>query len=111
MAKRRGDFVITVALDSPFLDGDQKFGLIDGPGNSAALFWDAVEAVRTAVEEQRKPVFVHCVSGRSRSVAVCVGAYRQLKRINLCEAYDQVIMKHDRSRIHPHISKILTAYD
>jgi len=110
-AKRRGEHVITVANDSPFEGGDQKFGLIDGPGNSVGLFWDAVEAVRLAVEQVRKPVFVHCVGGRSRSVAVCVGAYRQLKRINLCEAYDQVIMKHDKSRIHPHLSKLLTIHD
>ena len=82
-AKKRGEFVITVANDSPFLGGDAKFDLVDGPGNNAGVFWDAVEAVRMAVQDQRKPVFVHCVSGRSRSVAVCVGAYRQLKRIEL----------------------------
>jgi len=110
-AKKRGEYVITVASDSPFLGGDQKFALVDGPGNDISFFWEAVEAVRLAVEGQRKPVFVHCVSGRSRSVAICVGAYRQLKRINLCEAYDQVIMKHDSARIHPYLSKLLTAHD
>lgn len=111
MAKKRGLYVITVAHDSPFNGGDRKFALVDGPGNDVGCFWDAVEAVRTAVEQQRVPVFVHCHGGRSRSVAVCVGAYRQLKQINLSEAYDQVIEKHDRSRIHPYLSRILTAFD
>lgn len=109
-AKRNGTFfIVTVANDSPFV-GDAQFGLVDGPGNSVELFWEAVESVRELVREGQK-VFVHCVGGRSRSVAVCVAAYRQLKDINLCEAYDQVIEKHDRSRIHPHISKIITAHD
>lgn len=100
-------FIVTVANDSPFV-GNAQFGLIDGPGNSIDLFWEAVESVTELVKENRGPVLVHCVSGRSRSVAVCVAAYRQIQGINLCEAYDQVIAKHDRSRIHPHLSKIIT---
>lgn len=106
-AKRRGEFVITVANDSPFV-GDQQFNLVDGPGNPVPTFWDAVDAVVEAVENGRKPVFVHCVGGRSRSVAVCVAAYRKIKRIELCEAYDAVIAKHDRSRIHPYVAKLVT---
>lgn len=110
--KRNGRYYIITVANDPFpFQGDLVFPLVDGPGNNIGLFWDAVEAVREAVRTTGRPVLVHCHGGRSRSVAVCVGAYRQLKGINLCEAYDQVIDKHDRSRIHPYLAKLLTAYD
>lgn len=101
----RGFRVVTVAIDAPFR-GHHVFGLYDGPGNTQALFDEAVKAV-VELHRAGHQVVVHCVSGRSRSGAVAVRAIGSLRNIGLCEAYDLTAVKHDRLRIHPALSELL----
>lgn len=104
-AKRStGMYVITVAVDSPFI-GNEHFKFVDGPGNNLDEFRRAIGAI-TDSAKQRKTL-VHCHGGRSRSVALVVAAYSRLNNCNLCEAYDAVIALHDNTRIHPAISMML----
>lgn len=104
--KSRGYYIITVAIDSPFI-GDEHYGLVDGPGNDPQIFADAVEAVCRALRQQPKPVLVHCIAGRSRSASVVIAAVKKSTGRNLCEAIDLVFVKHDRTRIHPHMARLL----
>lgn len=100
-------YVITVATDSP-ITGHQMFHLVDGPGNDPAVFNAAVNAVvKAAQDENEKVILVHCVSGRSRSAAVCVAAIAKLNNISICEAYDRCIATDDKIRIHPAFGKLL----
>jgi len=105
----QGFYVITVAHDSGFV-GHQHFRLVDGPGNEASVFKEAVEAVCCAYRENKK-VLVHCVGGRSRSAAVIVAAATKLTGRPFCEVYDDLLRKHDGTgkgaRIHPYLSLLL----
>jgi len=104
-----GMYVITVAVDSPFV-GHAHFKLIDGPGNDAATFHAAVDAVCQAHRDGKK-VLVHCVGGRSRSAAVIVAAATILSCEPMCKIYDELLRKHDGpgtgARIHPHLSRFI----
>lgn len=104
--KSTGFYIITVAGDSPFI-GDEHFSLVDGPGNPPQVFADAVEAVVRAHRRQPKPVLVHCIAGRSRSASVVIAAVKKLTGRDICEAIDLVFVKHDRTRIHPHMARLL----
>jgi len=99
-------YVVTVATDSP-ITGHQMFHLVDGPGNDPEVFKMAVDAVVKAAQSDEKAVLVHCVSGRSRSAAVCVAAIAKLNNISICEAYDRCIATDDKIRIHPALGKLL----
>lgn len=52
-------------------------GLVDGPGNLAGVFWDAVQDLMR-FEEECPPVLLHCIAGISRSpcVLACTLALR-----------------------------------
>ncbi len=97
--------VVTVAHDSPFT-GIAKFGLIDGPGNAPELLNAAADHVCEAYEGGAT-VLVHCHGGRSRSAAVIVLALSKITGKSLCELYDLLANKHDKTRIHPHLSALL----
>jgi chemotaxis response regulator CheB len=100
-------YVVTVAVDSP-VTGHQKFSLVDGPGNDPEVFRLAVDVVvRAAQSAIESAILVHCVSGRSRSAAVCVAAIAKLNNISICEAYDRCIAIDDKIRIHPALGKLL----
>lgn len=98
--------IVTVAIDSPFV-GNEKFDLVDGPGNNPDVFKAAVNAV-VAAFGNKKPVLVHCVSGRSRSAAVIVAALSQTGARSICEAYDLLISRYDATRIHPALASLFT---
>ena len=101
-----GFYVVTVACDSPFV-GHRHFALVDGPGNSEITFRAAVDAVIEAYSCEKKNVLVHCISGRSRSAAVIVAAAVKLTNRSFCEIYDELLRKHDGTRIHPHLAVLL----
>lgn len=100
-------YVITVAHDSPFI-GNEKYDLVDGPGNSLKTFMDAVSAV-VASHKSGYPTMVHCHGGRSRSATVCVAAIHLLTGKSIFEAYEHVIARHDKTRIHPYLAEFLIA--
>lgn len=104
-ANERNKYIITVANDSPFI-GDEKFDLVDGPGNDINIFLNAVKATVSSYRYENK-VLVHCHGGRSRSGVVVVAAIMILMNKNMCEAYDLLANKYERTRIHPHLSKFL----
>ncbi len=111
-AFQHGFHIITVASDSEFI-GDDHFKLIDGPGNLASVFHDAVKATCTAYCDGKK-VLVHCIGGRSRSAAVIVAAATVITKRSLCDIYDELLRKHDGTgwgaRIHPCLSTLLLEY-
>lgn len=98
-------YVITVAGDSPFI-GNEHFKLNDGPGNPPGLLESAADSVHKAYSNGKK-ILIHCHGGRSRSAAVTVLSIMKILNKNLCEAYDLAKDKHDITRIHPYLSKIL----
>ena len=104
-----GFYVVTVAVDSPFV-GHKHFHLVDGPGNSQEVFSAAVDAVCDAHRSGKK-VLVHCVGGRSRSAAVLIAAATKLTNRPMCDLYDELLKRHDGpgygARIHPHLSVLL----
>ena len=101
-----GMFVSTVAIDAPFI-GNVHHKLVDGPGNNPSLLWEAIKEVVEKHQIEEENVLVHCVTGRSRSAAVIVGALMQLKEMNLCQAYDFMIAVNPSTRIHPFLSELL----
>lgn len=101
----QGFHVVTVAVDSPHT-GHEKFPLVDGPGNSSEVFQNAIKHVVAAYLRDQK-ILVHCVSGRSRSAAVIVGAIKELWQCSYDHAYDRLISQHDKTRIHPALGQLL----
>ncbi len=97
--------IVTVAHDSPFV-GNLHFKLVDGPGNDPEILRAAAESVSTAYKLGMR-VLVHCHGGRSRSGAVIVLVVMSILGTGLCEAYDLVANKHEITRIHPYLSKIM----
>lgn len=103
-----GNFYIITVANDPELNGigNEKFDLVDGPGNDIHVFLNAVKAVVSSYRYQNK-VLVHCHGGRSRSGAVVTAAIMMILNKNMCEAYDLLISKHIQTRIHPYLSKFL----
>lgn len=100
--------VVTVAFDSPHI-GHIKFDLIDGPGNTLDMFSAAVDHVHL-MHKVGKRILVHCHGGRSRSAAVVVAAMMKITGKNLCECYDLLHERNQRTRIHPHMSLLLLRF-
>lgn len=98
-ARNAGLYVVTVAVDSPFV-GDVKYDLVDGPGNDPMTFLAAVLHCVARLKEDR-PMLVHCVSGRSRAAAVICAALSEYLNIDFNEAYDIVKRARDEVGIHP----------
>lgn len=98
-ARNAGLYVVTVAVDSPFV-GDVKYDLVDGPGNNPAVFSAAVLHCVARLNEDR-PMLVHCVSGRSRAAAVICAALALRDRTSFNEAYTIVKAARDEVGIHP----------
>lgn len=108
-AKRCSDKgIITVAIDSEFI-GHEHYKLVDGPGNDPNLFYEAIDAVVRSAKV--RPTLVHCIAGRSRSAAVAVAAISDLLDIGVCSAYERLIKLHDRTRIHPALSRLLLSLE
>lgn len=98
-ARNAGLWVVTVAVDSPFV-GDAKYDLIDGPGNNPMTFLAAVQHCVARLNEDR-PMIVHCVSGRSRCAAVVCTALADYMDVDFNDAYDIVKRAKDDVGIHP----------
>lgn len=113
--ENRGWHIVTVAIDSTF-KGDQFFGFHDGPGNYEDILLHTISRVSTKYMELRtgvppgksiKKLLIHCIGGRSRSATIMLGVLCLVNHWSLDEAYKLLIEVHPKTRIHPHLSKLL----
>lgn len=98
--------VVTCMNDESGFCRNARFELVDGPGNEITLLIAAIEHVVKTYAEGAT-ILVHCHGGRSRSATVSIASIAKIRCLSLCEAYDLVKDKHEITRVHPYLSKML----
>lgn len=98
--------ILTCAFDSPY-SKDFKFDIVDGPAdNNESKFWYAVNKL-IELRKNNEYVLVHCVSGRSRSVAVVIAYLMQVEHFTYAQACSRIISNGREIGIKPFFEKIL----
>lgn len=97
---------VAIDLDNPKIEGIDKIGLIDGPGNPKDVIFKIIDKMEQLIDFYGN-VMIFCHEGKSRSV-ISVLAFLHIKRgMSIGKAYHFIREHRDCIRIMPYLSVML----